>query len=76
MSLEIGLHRIDTYEKHFAAEPGRSAALRIFWSIYVLDRRFSYGTGRGFALQESDIDQTLPKPVGVVQPLVLMSCTC
>lgn len=63
LSLELGLHRIETYEKHFPDEPIRSRALEVFWSMYVLDRRWSYGTGRGFALQETDFLQSLPRPV-------------
>lgn len=63
LALELGLHRIETYDKQFPNEPLRSRALEIFWSIYVLDRRWSYGTGRGFALQETDFVQTLPRPV-------------
>jgi hypothetical protein len=34
----------------------------LFWSIYVLDRRWSFGTGMPFALQDSDIDPLLQKP--------------
>ena len=34
----------------------------LFWSIYVLDRRWSFGTGMPFALQDSDIDPQLSKP--------------
>lgn len=63
LALELGLHRVETYEKQFSTEPLRSRALEVFWSIYVLDRRWSYGTGRGFALQETDFVQTLPRPV-------------
>jgi len=63
LALELGLHRIETYDKQFPSEPLRSRALEVFWSIYVLDRRWSYGTGRGFALQETDFVQTLPRPV-------------
>jgi len=63
LSLEMGLHRSETYEKHITTEPARSTSLKVFWCIYVLDRRWSYGTGRGFALQESDIDSSLPRPV-------------
>jgi hypothetical protein len=29
----------------------------------VLDRRWSFGTGMPFALQDTDIDPDLPKPV-------------
>lgn len=61
--LELGLHRSETYTQLFHTEQERSAALKLFWSVYVLDRRWSFGTGRSFALSESDIDTSLPKPV-------------
>ena len=40
----------------------RSETMMLFWSIYVLDRRWSLGTGMPFALQDADIDVSLPKP--------------
>jgi len=39
--------------------------IKLFWSIYVLDRRWSFGTGMPFALQDADIDPLLPEPVSV-----------
>ena len=60
--LEMGLHRRETYNS-FTDTEERAVAVRTFWSVYVLDRRWSFGTGLPFALQESDIDQNLPKPV-------------
>lgn len=41
----------------------RSQACKLFWSIYVLDRRWSFGTGMPFAIQDADIDPALPEPV-------------
>jgi hypothetical protein len=41
----------------------QAAAIRTFWTIYVLDRRWSFGTGMPFALQDADIDTNVPKPV-------------
>lgn len=62
-TLELGLHRRETYDTIFTEADERSAAIRTFWSIYVLDRRWSFGTGMPFALQDTDIDPNLPKPV-------------
>jgi hypothetical protein len=62
-ALELGLHRRETYETVFTDSEERSAVIRTFWSVYVLDRRWSFGTGMPFALQDSDIDPNLPKPV-------------
>ncbi|KAF2740003.1 hypothetical protein EJ04DRAFT_456614 [Polyplosphaeria fusca] len=61
-SLELGLHRRETYETVFTVPEERAAAIRTFWSVYVLDRRWSFGTGMPFALQDTDIDPNLPKP--------------
>ena len=64
--LEIGLHRRQTLMDAFPNEEERSWALKLFWSIYVLDRRWSFGTGMPFALQDADIDPQLPEPVSAV----------
>lgn len=63
MCMEIGLHRRETYNFLFQTEDERSAAIRLFWSLYVLDRRWSFGTGMPFAMQDADIDPQLPHPV-------------
>jgi len=41
----------------------RDNAMLLFWSVYSLDRRWSFGTGMPFALQDSDLDPQLPRPV-------------
>lgn len=61
--LELGLHRRDTYATLFPNPDDQAVAIRTFWTIYVLDRRWSFGTGMPFALQDADIDSNLPKPV-------------
>jgi hypothetical protein len=63
MCLELGLHRRETLLRNFEGEEERSQATTLFWSIYVLDRRWSFGTGIPFALQDADIDPALPEPV-------------
>ncbi|KAF1837184.1 fungal-specific transcription factor-like protein [Decorospora gaudefroyi] len=60
--LELGLHRRDTYANLFPDSEEQAAAIRTFWTIYVLDRRWSFGTGMPFALQDADIDTNIPKP--------------
>ncbi|KAL5116523.1 hypothetical protein ACEQ8H_005519 [Pleosporales sp. CAS-2024a] len=60
--LELGLHRRETYPTLFLDPDEQAAAIRTFWCIYVLDRRWSFGTGMPFALQDADIDPNLPKP--------------
>ena len=67
LCVELGLHRSETYSTLFRDEDERDAALRVFWSVYVLDKRWSLGTGMASALSDSDIDQNLEKPVSVVK---------
>jgi hypothetical protein len=61
LCIELGLHRRETYEA-MQDEEERSETVCLFWAIYVLDRRWSFGTGMPFALQDQDIDHMLPKP--------------
>ncbi|CAG8959452.1 hypothetical protein HYFRA_00001350 [Hymenoscyphus fraxineus] len=60
--IELGLHRRESLFKAVLDEHERSQAINMFWSIYVLDRRWSFGTGLPFALQDADIDPNLPEP--------------
>lgn len=59
----MGLHRREVLIKTFSNEEECAWAIKLFWSIYVLDRRWSFGTGMPFALQDADIDPLLPEPV-------------
>ncbi|KAK0250481.1 hypothetical protein LTS09_014328 [Friedmanniomyces endolithicus] len=61
LCIELGLHRRETYDA-MQDESAKSDTILLFWSIYVLDRRWSFGTGMPFALQDADIDPHLPKP--------------
>ncbi|KXT06414.1 hypothetical protein AC578_6067 [Pseudocercospora eumusae] len=61
LCIELGLHRRETYDA-IQDESERSDTMLLFWAIYVLDRRWSFGTGMPFALQDTDIDPQLPKP--------------
>ena len=67
--VEIGLHRRHTLLEAFPNPEDRSWALKLFWSIYMLDRRWSFGTGMPFALQDADIDPQLPEPVSISMAL-------
>lgn len=63
--LEMGLHRRKTWDEtseNFPGEIDRSWALKMWWSIYVLDRRWSFATGLPLALRDADIDGDLPLP--------------
>jgi hypothetical protein len=63
--MELGLHRQDTWQRTGGVFPGEVAwtwARRLFWCIYVLDRKWSFGTGLPFGIQDIDIDTNLPEP--------------
>lgn len=60
--IEMGLHRRDSLMKLFPNPDEYQHAIRVFWVVYALDRRWSFGTGMPFALQDSDIDPMLPEP--------------
>ncbi|RDL41849.1 Uncharacterized protein BP5553_01828 [Venustampulla echinocandica] len=72
MCIELGLHRRDSLFKIIPNAAERSNAIKLFWSIYVLDRRWSFGTGLPFALQDADIDPNLPEPELGIQYLNVM----
>lgn len=62
MCLEKGLHRRETLNQSAVIHAGRDRVLRLFWSIYILDMRWSFGTGMPFSLEDTDIDPWLPEP--------------
>ncbi|OHE97363.1 fungal specific transcription factor [Colletotrichum orchidophilum] len=61
-SLEMGLHQNLSLTDNFLDPKMRSLAVRVFWCVYVLDRRWSFGTSLSFALFDRDIDPDLPEP--------------
>ncbi|KKA19809.1 C6 transcription factor [Rasamsonia emersonii CBS 393.64] len=65
MCLEMGLHRRETFTRPAILAFGRERVLKLFWSVYTLDMRWSIGTGMPFHLDHSDIDPSLPQPNGV-----------
>ncbi|KAI4108033.1 MAG: hypothetical protein L6R37_001315 [Teloschistes peruensis] len=76
LSFELGLHRNNVLRRNFAEPDERSWALKLFWSIFVLDRRWSFGTGLPFAIQDADIDPLLPEPDGSTLYLTAMIAYC
>lgn len=62
-ALEMGLHRKKSLLDNFKDADARRLATRVFWCVYVLDRRWSFGTSLSFALSDRDIDPGLPEPV-------------
>ncbi|KAL2219690.1 putative C6 transcription factor [Thermoascus aurantiacus ATCC 26904] len=65
MCLEMGLHRKETFTRPAIITFGRERVLKLFWSVYTLDMRWSISTGMPFHLDHSDIDALLPQPDGV-----------
>ncbi|KAI9044829.1 transcription factor domain-containing protein [Aspergillus affinis] len=64
-SMQLGLHCQETWLQTGGVFPGElqwTWASRLFWCIYVLDRKWSFGTGLPFAIQDSDMDTNLPEP--------------
>lgn len=62
LCMELGIHQkrgLMTIQN----EAERKNALNSFWSAYVLDRRWAFGTGLPYAIQDDEIDPTLPMPV-------------
>lgn len=62
LCLEMGLHRRDGIAK-IESEQDRKNAINTFWSAYVLDRRWSFGTGFPFVVHDDKVDPGLPYPV-------------
>ncbi|KAK5405216.1 hypothetical protein LTR06_008911 [Exophiala xenobiotica] len=62
LGLEAGLHRRDTLLACSRDPNQRRWVIKLFWCVYVLDRRWSFGAGMPFALQDMDIDPDLPEP--------------
>lgn len=65
-ALVMGLHRKASLFESFREPEQRDLAVKVFWTIYVLDRRWSFGTSLSFALVDRDIDPELPEPVRLV----------
>ncbi|CAK7213544.1 hypothetical protein SCUCBS95973_001829 [Sporothrix curviconia] len=60
--LEQGLHRREGVDK-ITNEQQRRNAINTFWSAYVLDRRWSFGTGLPYVMHDDKIDPNLPLPI-------------
>ncbi|KAF2026753.1 fungal-specific transcription factor domain-containing protein [Setomelanomma holmii] len=61
-ALEMGLHRKQSLVDNFKDCASRELAVQVFWVVYELDRRWSFGTSLSFALNDRDIDPQLPEP--------------
>jgi hypothetical protein len=61
---EWGYHRSANIQERFSTEREADRVKRILWSAYLLDRRWSFGTGLPFSIQDSDIDYDVDFVVG------------
>ncbi|KAF2999474.1 hypothetical protein E8E13_008400 [Curvularia kusanoi] len=61
-ALEMGLHRKQSLLDNFKDPEERKLAVQVFWVVYEMDRRWSFGTSLSFALNDRDIDTQLPEP--------------
>ncbi|KAH6894349.1 hypothetical protein B0T10DRAFT_399246 [Thelonectria olida] len=61
LCLELGIHQRMGLMK-IQDEEERKNALNSFWSAYVLDRRWAFGTGLPYVVQDEEIDVELPFP--------------
>jgi hypothetical protein len=61
LCLELGIHQASGLAK-IQDETRRRNALNTFWTAYVLDRRWAFGTGLPYVLQDDEIDPRLPFP--------------
>ncbi|KAG5986409.1 hypothetical protein E4U43_005519 [Claviceps pusilla] len=61
LCMEAGLHQKRGLTNISDDAEGKDA-LNSFWSAYVLDRRWAFGTGLPFAIQDDEIDPHLPLP--------------
>lgn len=58
----MGLHRKQSLLDNFKDPEQRKLAVQVFWVVYEMDRRWSFGTSLSFALNDRDIDTQLPEP--------------
>lgn len=61
-ALEMGLNHRRSLFDNFPDRTSRKMATQVFWTVYQLDRRWSFGTSLSFALNDKDIDSDLPEP--------------
>ncbi|CAM1501876.1 Fc.00g038600.m01.CDS01 [Cosmosporella sp. VM-42] len=61
LCLELGIHQRSGLMK-IENEEERKNALNSFWSAYILDRRWAFGTGLPYVVQDEEVDRDLPLP--------------
>lgn len=64
MCIENGLHRRDQTIRRYPNFAERRHAITLFWTVYVLERRWSFGTGLPYSIHDADVDQSQNETVG------------
>lgn len=75
MALEMGLHRSESVMAKFPKANDRHLAIRVFYCIYVMDRRWSFETGMPFIIHDADIDPDLVRIVAHSLQILLYGLT-
>lgn len=73
LCIELGIHRKAAWMS-IPNDSDRRNALMSFWSAYVLDRRWAFGTGLPYTIQDADIDPDLPMPVSTNEATFEETC--
>jgi hypothetical protein len=60
MMFEIGIENNYSFDSMFVKQEDKYRGTIIIWSIFVLDRRWSFFTGLPAALKDNDIDHFRP----------------
>ena len=68
LCLELGMHQKRGL-MNIKGDADRKNALMSFWSAYILDRRWAFGTGLPYSIQDDEIDPQLPFPVSASKTL-------
>lgn len=68
--LEIGMNQSHFIRQMPGSNHDRKMAVRLFWCIHTLDRRWGFGNGLPFVIQDSDIDESFPEPVRHGLPII------
>lgn len=61
-SLELGLNQPLVFQHVPGSDLDQKMLVRLFWCIHILDRRWSFGSGLPFVIQDEDVSQHFPEP--------------
>lgn len=71
--LELGFNKFSVIKKMTGTDHDRKMTIRLFGCVHALDRRWGFGNGLPFVIQDSDIDSNLREPVGIMPVYTLDS---